>query len=185
MTDCPQRPPAWSHAQEPWPTSPSSPLCDGARQNFSYRNLRGHTFERAQLQFADFRGANLRGANFRAADARGAIFTAADLTRADCTGALMQGARFQKARLVSTLFRQTLLLSAHFEFACVEGADFSAANLEWAWVEGVDFQHTVVRNGLFLNVRGLSAEERFWIEAQGGFTGRRPMILGRELYEES
>jgi uncharacterized protein YjbI with pentapeptide repeats len=157
----------------------------GTRQDFSYKDLRGHTFEQAQLQFANFHGANLQGANLRAADARGAIFAVADLTRADCTGALLQGAHLQRARLAYTVFRQAFLLSAHLEFAFVEGADFSAANLEWAWVEGVHFQHATVVHGLFLNVRGLASEERFWIEAQGGFTGRRPMMLGRELYEEA
>jgi hypothetical protein len=62
-------------------------------------------------------------------------------------------------------------------------ADFTGANLEWAWVEGVDFRHAVVSCALFLNVRGLTNEVRTIIEEGGGFTGWRPMILGRELYE--
>lgn len=52
-----------------------------------------------------------------------------------------------------------------------------------AWGEGLDFQAAIVSCALFLNVRGLAALAQRTIEAGGGFTGMRPMILGRELYE--
>jgi uncharacterized protein YjbI with pentapeptide repeats len=80
-------------------------------------------------------------------------------------------------------FRQAFLLSAHLEHAQVDGATFAGANLEWAWVEGVNFQEAIVSCAVLLNVRGLSAEAKRLVEARGGFTGTRPMILGRELYE--
>jgi hypothetical protein len=76
-----------------------------------------------------------------------------------------------------------LLLSAHFEDACVVETDFTGANFEWAWVAGVDFQHAVVSCALFLNVRGLTEGSQYIIETKGGFTGIRPMRLGRELYD--
>jgi hypothetical protein len=65
----------------------------------------------------------------------------------------------------------------------VRGATFIGANLEWAWVEGVDFQDAEVSCALLLNARGLSPQATRVVEALGGFTGIRPMILGRELYE--
>jgi len=65
----------------------------------------------------------------------------------------------------------------------VPEADFTGASLEWAWVEGVDFQSAIVSCTLFLNARGLSATASRVIESGGGFTGTRPMVLGRELYE--
>jgi hypothetical protein len=156
---------------------------DFARQDFSHVDLRGWNFAGAQLQYATFRGTCLQGANLRAADVRGAIFDMADLTRADFTGALAQGAHFRRAQGQRVSFRQALLLSAHFEDACVVEADFTGANLEWAWVGGVDFQHAIVSCALFLNVRGLTEGSRYVVEAKGGFTGMRPMILGRELYD--
>jgi hypothetical protein len=156
---------------------------DFARWDFSHADLRGQNFAGAQLQSATFRGANLQGVNFQAADARGAIFEAANLTGAAFSGALAQGASFRRAQLQGVSFRQALLLSAHFESACVVATDFTGANLEWAWVEGVDFQPAVVSCALFLNVRGLTEETRRLLETKGGFTGFRPMILGRELYE--
>ena len=42
---------------------------------------------------------------------------------------------------------------------------------------------TARARSLFLNVHGLSDLAQCTIEARGGFTGVRPMILGRELYE--
>ena len=81
-------------------------------------------------------------------------------------------------------FRQAFLLSAHLEYARVQGATFVGANLEWAWLDGVEFQDAEVSCALFLNVRGLSPEAEGLVEAKGGFTGRRQMILGRELYEQ-
>jgi hypothetical protein len=57
--------------------------------------------------------------------------------------------------------------------------------LEWAWLDGVDFRRAVVTAALFLNVRGLCEESRRVIEQRGGYTGMRPMILGRDLYDTS
>ena len=151
--------------------------------DFAAADLRGWCLAQRQLQYANFRGANLCGVSFWEADARGAIFDEADLTEADFTGALVQGACFRRARLCRASFRQALLLSAHLEHAWVQGATFTAANLEWAWVDGVDFQAAVVSCAVFLNARGLSRQAERVIEAQGGFTGTRSMILGRELYE--
>jgi hypothetical protein len=78
--------------------------------------------------------------------------------------------------------RQAFLLSAHLEHASLQSTDFTGANCEWAWVEGLDFQEAIVACTLFLNARGLTALAQRTIEARGGFTGQRPMILGRELY---
>jgi uncharacterized protein YjbI with pentapeptide repeats len=119
----------------------------------------------------------------RGADARDAVFDLADLTAADCTEALLQGAHLRQARLPYASLRQALLLSAHLEHAALQETDFTGANCEWAWVDGLDFQEAIVSCTLFLNARGLSALAQRTIEARGGFTGRRPMILGRELYE--
>jgi len=131
----------------------------------------------------DLAGRDLAYADLRGVDARGTVFDLADLTAADCTAALMQGARLRHAKLDSASLRQALLLSAHLECASIQATDFTGANCEWAWGEGLDFQATIVSCALFLNVRGLSASARRTIEARGGFTGARPMILGRELYE--
>ncbi len=157
---------------------------DWAGHHVGAVDLRGWHFAGAQLQQANFRGADLRGVGFRDADVRGAIFDEADLRGADFTGAFAQNARFRRSRLDGTSFRQALLLSAHMEHARVPRATFAAANLEWAWVEGVDFRQAVVACAVFLNVRGLSEEARNTIEQGGGFTGARLMILGRELYEQ-
>ena len=151
--------------------------------DFSYADLRGVQLAGCQLQGGNFRGANLRGANLRGVDARGTVFDLADLTAADCTEALMQGARFRQARLDGASLRHAFLLSAHLEHASLLATDFTGANCEWAWVDGLDFQGTIVSCALFLNVRGLSDVAQRTIEARGGFTGTRPMILGRELYE--
>jgi uncharacterized protein YjbI with pentapeptide repeats len=156
---------------------------DLARKDFSRADLRGQTFVGAQLQYANFCGANLRGVNFCSVDARGALFDRADLTQADFTEALLQGASFRHARLVRTAFRQALLISAHLEQAFVQETDFAGANLEWAWVAGLTFHTAIVWCAVLLNVRGLSDQAREVVEAQGGFTGRRTMILGRELYD--
>jgi hypothetical protein len=156
---------------------------DLAGGDFAYADLRGVQLAGWQLQGANFRGANLRGANLRGVDARGTVFDLADLTAADCTAALMQGARLRQARLDSASFQQALLLSAHLERAAIQATDFTGANGEWAWAEGLDFQTAIVACGLFLNVRGLSAMAQRTIEVRGRFTGVRPMILGRELYE--
>ena len=99
------------------------------------------------------------------------------------TGVLAQGVSLRQARLHSVSFRQGLLLSAHLEGAAVSKADFTGANLEWAWVEGVAFGDSCLSCASFLNARGLSAEVRRMIESKGGITGVRAMILGRELYE--
>ena len=56
-------------------------------------------------------------------------------------------------------------------------------SMGWIFVDGLDFQRAIVSCALFLNVRGLSDVAQRIIEARGGFTGTRPMILGRELYE--
>ena len=119
----------------------------------------------------------------RGADARDAVFDLADLTAADCTEALLQGAHVRQARLHYACLRHAFLLSAHLEHASLQETDFTGANCEWAWVDGLDFQEAIVSCTLFLNARGLSALAQRTIEARGGFTGRRPMILGRELYE--
>jgi len=158
---------------------------DFTGRDFSHTDLRGWDFTGAQLQSATFRNTNLLGACLREADARGAIFEGANLTEADFTGALVQGAYFRQATLWRTIFRQALLLSAHLEGALVREADFTGANLAWAWVTGVDFQQALVTCAVFLNVRGLTVENQQIIEAGGGFTGKRGMILGRELYETS
>jgi uncharacterized protein YjbI with pentapeptide repeats len=156
---------------------------DFARKDFSQADLRGRTFVGAQLQYANFCGADLRGVNFCRVDARGALFDRADLTQADFTEALLQGASFRHARLVRTSFRQALLISAHLEQAFVQETDFAGANLEWAWVTGLTFHTAIVWCAVLLNVRGLSEQAREVVEAQGGFTGVRAMILGRELYD--
>jgi hypothetical protein len=57
--------------------------------------------------------------------------------------------------------------------------------LEWAWVHGVNFDRAEVWCALLLNVRGLSGSARQTLEVNGGFTGMRSMILGRELYEDT
>jgi uncharacterized protein YjbI with pentapeptide repeats len=154
---------------------------DFARKDFSQVDLRARTFVGAQLQYANFCGADLRGVNFCRVDARGALFDRADLTQADFTEALLQGASFRHARLVRTAFRQALLISAHLEQAFVRETDFAGANLEWAWVTGLTFHTAIVWCAVLLNVRGLSEQARKVVEAQGGFTGARAMILGREL----
>jgi len=136
-----------------------------------------------QLRGANFRGANLRGANLRGVDARDTVFDLADLTAADCTEALLQGARLRQARLHYASLRHAFLLSAHLEQASLQETDFTGANCEWAWVNGLNFQEAIVSCTLFLNARGLSTLAQHTIEVRGGFTGRRPMILGRELYE--
>jgi hypothetical protein len=87
------------------------------------------------------------------------------------------------AHLHYASLRHAFLLSAHLEHASLQATDFTGANCEWAWVDGLDFQKAVVSCTLFLNARGLSALAQRTIEARGGFTGRRSMILGRELYE--
>jgi len=156
---------------------------DLAGYNFAYADLRGVQLQGCQLQGANFRGANLRRANLHGVDARGAVFDLADLTAADCTAALMQGARLRHTKLDSACLRQAFLLSAHLERASIRATDFTGANCEWAWGEGLDFQTAIVSCALFLNVRGLSDTAQRLIEARGGFTGARPMILGRELYE--
>ena len=158
---------------------------DWARKNYAAIDLRGRKLAGAQLQFTNFRGADLGGADLRQADVRGAIFDQADLTEADLTGVLAQGASFRQATLHSVSFRQALLLSAHLEGAAVSEADFAGANLEWAWVEDVAFGDSCLSWASFLNARGLSAHVRRMIESKGGITGVRPMILGRELYEEN
>lgn len=150
---------------------------------FEGADLRGWNFGEAQLQGANFRGADLRRANFASADARGAVFDDADCRAADFSLALLHGARFRRARLQNTCFEQAWLLSAHLEYAEVAETIFTSANLEWAWVEGVDFNRAEVWCAIFLNVRGLSGPTRQTLEAHGGFTGARAMILGRELYE--
>src|SRR5262245_63405073 len=96
----------------------------------------------------------------------------------------MQCTHSQQARLDYASLRQAFLLSAHLEHTSLRATDFTGANCEWAWVDGLDFQEAIVSCTLFLNARGLSAMARHTIEVRGGFTGRRPMILGRELYEE-
>ena len=156
---------------------------DFARKDFSQADLRGRTFVGAQLQYANFCGADLRGVSFCKVDARGALFDRADLTQADFTEALLQGASFRHARLVRTSFRQALLLSAHLEQAFIQETDFAGANLEWAWVTGLTFHTAIVWCAVLLNVRGLSDQAREVVETQGGFTGMRTMILGRELYD--
>jgi len=162
-----------------WPIA----VRDFAGCDFSYADLRGVQLAGCQVQGGNFRGANLRGANLRGADARGTVFDFADLTAADCTEALMQGARLRQARLDYVSLRHVLLLSAHLEHASLHATDFTGANCEWAWVDGLNFQRAIVSCALFLNVRGLSDVAQRTIEARGGFTGTRPMILGRELYE--
>ena len=156
---------------------------DLAGGDFSYADLRGVQLAGCQLRGANFRGANLRGANLRGADARDTVFDVADLTAADCTEALLQGAHLRQARLDYASLRQAFLLSAHLEHASLQATDFTGANCEWAWVDGLDFQQAIVSCTLFLNARGLSALAQRTIEARGGFTGLRSMILGRELYE--
>jgi hypothetical protein len=89
----------------------------------------------------------------------------------------------RRARLHYASLRHAFLLSAHLEQASLQATDFTGANCEWAWVDGLDFQDAIVSCTLFLNTRGLSAWAQHTIEVRGGFTGRRPMILGRELYE--
>lgn len=170
--------------QRVFPAMRKGVILDGAGGNWAGADLRGRNFNKAQLQHANFHCANLRGAQFRLVDARGAIFDDADLTAADFTGALLQGARFRGAQLHRAVFRQAFLLSAHLEQARVQGATFAGANLEWAWLEGVEFHEVEVACALFLNVRGLSPKTAALLEAQGGFTGTRQMILGRELYEQ-
>ena len=155
---------------------------DFAGGDFSYADLRGVQLAGCQLRGANFRGANLRGANLRGADARDTVFDLADLTAADCTEALLQGAHLRQARLHYASLRHAFLLSAHLEHASLQETDFTGANCEWAWVDGLDFQAAIVSCTLFLNARGLSALAQRTIEAGRGFTGRRPMMLGRELY---
>jgi len=176
LTDDRQTRPVW---RSPGPVA----VRDGAGGDFAYADLRGVRLAGWQLQGANFRGARLQGADLRGADVRGTIFDGADLTAADCTAALMQGARLRRARLDGACLRQAWLLSAHLEWASVQGADFTGANCEWAWVEGVDFPTALVACALFLNVRGLATTAQRSIEARGGFTGTRPLLLGRELYD--
>jgi uncharacterized protein YjbI with pentapeptide repeats len=95
----------------------------------------------------------------------------------------LQGAHLQQACLDHASLRQAFLLSAHLEHASLRATDFTGANCEWAWVDGLDFQEAMVSCALFLNARGLSALAQQTLEARGGFTGLRTMILGRELYE--
>jgi hypothetical protein len=95
----------------------------------------------------------------------------------------LQGAHLRRACLDYASLRQAFLLSAHLEYASLQATDYTGANCEWAWVDGLDFQEAIVSCTLFLNARGLSALAQRTIEAKGGFTGLRPMILGRELYE--
>jgi uncharacterized protein YjbI with pentapeptide repeats len=158
---------------------------DWAGAHLEGADLRGRDLGGAQLQYANFRGADLRGANFAGADARGAIFDGADCRAADFSMALLQGAGFRGARLQKTCFEQAWLLSAHLEHAEVAETIFTSANLEWAWVDGVDFGGAEVWCTVFLNVRGLSGPARQMLEANGGLTGPRSMILGRELYESA
>ncbi len=99
--------------------------------------------------------------------------------------ALLHGARFRHARLQRACFEQAWLLSAHLEHAEVAEAIFTSANLEWAWVSGVAFDQAEVWCALLLNARELSDSARRVLETNGGLTGSRPMILGRELYEGS
>lgn len=156
---------------------------DFAGFDFTRAALPGVQWAGYHLQGACFRGGQLRGADMRGVDARGAIFDGADLTGADFSEALLHGASLRRARLQRARMRQAWLISAHIDDACVQEADFTGANGEWSWVAGVDFRHALMHGALFLNARGLSAAARQVLEARGGFTGTRPMILGRELYE--
>ena len=175
---------AWEHTERPALISFGSIAGqDFAGGDFSYADLRGMQLAGCQLRGANFRGANLRGANLRGADARDAVFDLADLSAADCTEALLQGAHLRQARLDYASLRQAFLLSAHLEYASLRATDFTGANCEWAWLDGLDFQEARVSCTLFLNARGLSDLAQRTIEARGGFTGLRSMILGRELYE--
>jgi hypothetical protein len=176
---------AWGAHTERWAVIPFGSVAgqDLAGGDFAYADLRGVQLAGCQLRGANFRGANLRGANLRGVDARDTVFDLADLTAADCTEALLQRARLRQACLHYASLRHAFLLSAHLEQASLQETDLTGANCEWAWVDGLDFQEAIVSCALFLNARGLSASAQHTIEVRGGFTGRRPMILGRELYE--
>ncbi len=119
----------------------------------------------------------------RAVDARGANFDGADLTGANFSEALLQSASLRQAQLHRTNFHQAMLVSAHLQYAMVRGTNFTAANCEWAWVEGVDFRQALLAGTLLLNAHGLAEDTRQVVEARGGVTGVRTMILGRELDE--
>jgi Pentapeptide repeats (8 copies) len=176
---------AWGAHTERWAVIPFGSVSgqDLAGGDFSYADLRGVQLAGCQLRGANFRGAILCGANLRGVDARDTVFDLADLTAADCTEALLQGARLRQACLHYASLRHAFLLSAHLEQASLQETDFTGANCEWAWVNGLNFQEAIVSCTLFLNARGLSTLAQHTIEVRGGFTGRRPMILGRELYE--
>jgi len=158
---------------------------DWAGAHLEGLDLRGRDLSGAPLQYTNFRGADLRGANLAGADARGATFDDADCRAADFSLALLHGAGFRRARLQRACFAQAWLLSAHLEHAEVTETIFTSANLEWTWVDGVNFDLAEVWCAVLLNARGLSATARLTLEAKGGFTGTRAMILGRELYEDT
>ena len=88
--------------------------------DFHGQNLRGTTFNLANLRDADFSGADLRGASLF-----GAKLQDADLRGADLRDATLDSAIFRRADLRDARLDDAFAFNARFEGADVSGADFT------------------------------------------------------------
>jgi uncharacterized protein YjbI with pentapeptide repeats len=117
-----------------WLPASATPL------SFSHGALKGRDFSGQELRGSGFANANMENANFEGADLRGAVFSAsilrnANLRAANFTTGMLDQTDFANADLRDAILVDTLLLRSTFDFAKIDGADFSEALLDGAQVK--------------------------------------------------
>ena len=106
-------------------------------------DLRGISFEDADLSNLDLRYANLRWADLIGANLRGADLTDANLRGVNLSGADLNGADLSGAGLTDANLIGADLSGADLSEADLSGADLSGADLRYADLRGADLRGAI------------------------------------------
>ena len=129
------------------------------------RDLKGATFDLANLPKIDFEGADLEGASLERAQLQGASLRDAQLEDAFFDGAQLQVVSFDGAQLQGASLLDTQLQGSSFDGAQLQGASLDGAQLQGASLDGAQLQggslHAAQLQGASLvgaDLRGASLE---------------------------
>ncbi len=99
-------------------------------------NLKGASFQDADVRYSNLAGANLENANLKGANLEGTRLTGANLAGANLEGAIVDKVNLWRADLKEACLRNATLIHASLRATRVDNVDFSNANLQGANLSG-------------------------------------------------
>ncbi|HOW27054.1 MAG TPA: tetratricopeptide repeat protein [Elusimicrobiota bacterium] len=139
-------------------------------------SLAGAKFEGVSLEDCSLKGAKLQGNEMEFIKSEGSDWSSADLT-----GVNMMGGTFHQCNFTQGTGRGANLSGCYFKDCQLGGMDLRAANLQGAHLKNVQLDGALVQGARFWSVRGLTKDQRLYVERGGGSLYSPMALTGRKV----